>query len=1273
MLLPAVLLLCSLSAWAAPIFDHERGLYDDPFTLRIDPEDSGATVLYSVDGSIPSLPWPGFLDVEGTTIVRAVEVAADGSSSAIATHSFFYLDDVIASPVMDATVASDPDDGPLLAATLAALPTVSIVSPATMSTTEQAVSLEWIDPDGDVVQADCGARYTGGHSLNYDKKSVRLYFRSDYGPGRLDLDLYQDFATGVAPASQHDKLNLRSGSHDSVFYLGSRGQYLRNRWMDESQLEMGHIVPHGRFAHLYLNGVYNGLYHVRERFDAAMMAEYLGGEDTDYEAVNAGTVVDGDGSAWAQVEALSSDYEAVQDWLNVENFVDYMILNFYAGNDWDWNPYQNWMAAGPNDAGQGGFVFHSSDSDICLYYDWDIDILDQPGPGYVFQGLREQWHPDFAVLLEDRIHALLEGDGTLTADAAAVRYARLADQIDAAVVAESARWGAGWWRRDTDWLVERDHLLDDWFPLRTAEQLRQFRAAGWYPLDAPGFDTDPGLVPAGTVVAVDLPADTSGDLWITTDGSDPRLPGGAVSAGADGPLTSATVALDRSRILSARVRVGEQWGPIEQRFFEVDALPPLVLNEWNAVDADELLDDDGADDAFGRIEGNGGDWIELLVIEDHLDLRGWRLELTDRRGDAGTLLFTDDPLLADLRSGTLLTVAEDLPEDPAYDPGGGDWRFHLRAGAEGSGRYVSASPFDVTHREWQLTAFDADGAVRFGPAGEGIAPESGIGSDEVGLLAADPDGLLRRSSSAYTDGNHSTFGAPNRWDGGQQDLSALRSVIDPVDTGAASDGGALDGGAFDGGARDGGASDSGTVSANTDTGEADAPDAPDAAARSGCGCAAGPGGGAGAWLLVPLFGLWRRRRVLPAVLLAACTGNTGAVDRAAPGAGDGGATDGSATDGGAPDGGMGDGGDTGSGTDCFVDADADGFGDPAAPVPCDQGVATSGDCDDSDPGVHPGAAEACNDVDDDCDGQVDDADDDVVDGLPFFVDGDGDGYGSDDGLVTACVLAEGLSLSGGDCDDADPGIHPDAEELCDEIDQDCDGTATDELGASPECAVDSCLAALDADPGADDGPRFISLTDGGVAYAWCDMHTDGGGWTAGFLRNSAHTGSQGDFGAGDQDPDRLDISPDEASDTSDPRMAWFDLNLFDWTELQISAHHLGAQTWRSDSIPRDALRLSFGEDGYRLYGGETGYYWCGGDASYTDSGVGAVDNPPGATSDCKGHGSLGSGWDFSTSTSANQGLTLCGGDGSALMSGSWGTADWVAFGAAGAAQALWVR
>ncbi len=105
----------------------------------------------------------------------------------------------------------------------------------------------------------------------------------------------------------------------------------------------------------------------------------------------------------------------------------------------------------------------------------------------------------------------------------------------------------------------------------------------------------------------------------------------------------------------------------------------------------------------------------------------------------------------------------------------------------------------------------------------------------------------------------------------------------------------------------------------------------------------------------------------------------------------------------------------------YLDADGDGFGDPAAPtqacsVPADH-VADATDCDDVDPAVNPAAEEVCNGIDDDCDALTDE-----------LGDGDGDGF----------------SICGGDCDDVDPDVNPDAEEVCDGIDNDCDPD-TDEL------------------------------------------------------------------------------------------------------------------------------------------------------------------------------------------------------------------------------------
>ena len=768
-----MLLALLMPAFAEPSFDVARGVHEASFPVTITPSDGGS-VFYSLDTSRPTVPYTTPLVIDRTTVVRAVEIAADGTPSAIVTATYVFVDDVLQSSVMDPNIVNHTTYGPVVAASLRELPIISLVAPAGIALTEGPVSLEWIHPEGDEVHVNAGAYVSGGTSWQYPKTSFRLVFRSEYGPGRLEADLYGPDVTGVPAADEHDALSLRSGNHDTIFYLGAQGQHLRNFWMDESQLEMGHIVPHGRFAHLYLNGVYHGLYHVRERFNAAMMSEYLGGDEDDYEAVTAGNVFDGDGSAWAATVAASGEYQAAKEWLNVPDFLDYMVLNFYAGNAWDWYYWHNWAAAGPDTAGRGGFRFHSSDSDICLYYDWTVNILSLGGPSNVFANLMAEGDPDFQVALADAIHRNLTGP--LSAENAADRYARLAGLAEGGIVAESARWGDGWWDRDGEWAVERDRLLYGWFPFRTDELYRQFREAGWYPLDAPVFDAEAGLVEPGATLTVAVPDDSLAELWVTLDGHDPREPGGATAPSALGPDGARVVALDRSTVVRARLKDGDTWGPLAEGFYEVDAPADVVLNEWNAVSADKWLggeESDGADTTLGRVMGNGGDWIELLVRID-TDLRGWRLTMTDRNGDAGALVFTDDPLLADVRAGTLLTIAEDLPEDPAYAPDSGDWRFHLRAGARGSGRYVSATPFDVTSRDWQLTLQDAEGRVRFGPVGEGVEPYEGISSEEVGALTTTPNAGTRRDSGAYDGERDSTFGAPNVWADGEQDLSGLR-------------------------------------------------------------------------------------------------------------------------------------------------------------------------------------------------------------------------------------------------------------------------------------------------------------------------------------------------------------------------------------------------------------------------------------------------------------------------------------------------------------------
>jgi len=124
----------------------------------------------------------------------------------------------------------------------------------------------------------------------------------------------------------------------------------------------------------------------------------------------------------------------------------------------------------------------------------------------------------------------------------------------------------------------------------------------------------------------------------------------------------------------------------------------------------------------------------------------------------------------------------------------------------------------------------------------------------------------------------------------------------------------------------------------------------------------------------------------------------------------------------------------------FADRDNDGFGaPPAVSVPCSapEGfVSEDGDCDDTDPAVHPRAAEACNDRDDDCDGTTDE---DAPADRTWYPDADRDGHGTPGAALSQCAPpGDGYVLLGDDCDDTDPSIHPDASEHCNNVDDDCD-------------------------------------------------------------------------------------------------------------------------------------------------------------------------------------------------------------------------------------------
>jgi len=221
----------------------------------------------------------------------------------------------------------------------------------------------------------------------------------------------------------------------------------------------------------------------------------------------------------------------------------------------------------------------------------------------------------------------------------------------------------------------------------------------------------------------------------------------------------------------------------------------VVLSEYNAVAPDEWVgnpDDpycEGEpgfecstrlDTFFGRILGNGGNWFELIVITDHLDMRGWSLFWEEINVfKEGTIFLSDDPFWSDLRAGTVLTFTElttaagGLDTDTSFDPCRGDWWINVNSfdtqyvTTETNVKGDGPGNFSVGNNDWRIAVRDDVGATVFGPAGEGAIDYTGtsVNNREICRLEVNPSAAVT-STSDYDDGTRSSFGSPNSWKDG---------------------------------------------------------------------------------------------------------------------------------------------------------------------------------------------------------------------------------------------------------------------------------------------------------------------------------------------------------------------------------------------------------------------------------------------------------------------------------------------------------------------------
>jgi hypothetical protein len=544
-------------------FSLDRGFYDTNIVVAISSSTDGAQIRYTVNGKDPS-PTNGTLYTQpilitNTTVLRAMAYKPGWAPTDIDTQTYLYLSNVVKASVMKTSITRHATYGPQMIQALRDVPSISLVtsSPAN-DTTEVASSFEWLNPDGSPgVHARCGTRWFGGAFTFFEKKSFRLYFRSEYGTSKLRYPVFKGFEQGTTPVEEFDELELRNGSHDMV----DRGFYMSNVFTDDTLLNMGRLNPHGRFVHLYLNGTYWGLYHLRERWGAAMHSSYLGGTKEDYESINGnwnvggwadpGTPYDGDGTTWEKIKGLRRNYDGVKPYLDVPEYIDYMLMWMFGGSE------DEYRCVGPKGPGSG-FKFYLNDADGWFCGSFYCAAGDRTsrgapgrsagdGPGSLFSMLYAENNPEYRILLADRIHAAVFNGGPLTPESNLARLNYRCDQIQRAFYAEAARW---LYLNPAEWASRRDEMRRTWLPARTAQALTEWRNAGFYPkLEAPSLSQPGGTVPANYVPEFKGP--TNKTIYYTLNGEDPRLPGGAISSEALPYLLTST-----NQFL---VRTGSTW------------------------------------------------------------------------------------------------------------------------------------------------------------------------------------------------------------------------------------------------------------------------------------------------------------------------------------------------------------------------------------------------------------------------------------------------------------------------------------------------------------------------------------------------------------------------------------------------------------------------------------------------------------------------------------------------------------------------------------------
>ncbi len=636
------------------VFSPAGGYYDRDIQLRISPLPPSAKVIFTVDGSVPTYtvgtvytqPIHLSADLPAVTVIRARAVLPGGESGPVVSASYFVgvpAELPLMSLIIDPDDLWDPERG-------------IYANPYERGDAwERPVDITYVDRDRrSGFHIPAGVRIHGHHSRGFDKKSLRLYFRREYGIGRLEYPLFAD-----SDVQSFKRLVLHNGGHDCPSAPRWNATLMRNQLASSLALQLGVYTTYSQPVLVFINGEPWGIYHIRERIDDHFLADHYDIQEADLlespeHPLERETLM-GDRENWDHllrfVEthdlADPGNYAYIQSQVDVANFIDYHILQIYAANvDW---PHRNVHQFRPRvQGGQWHWILWDSDHSFGLTplglpveSDFITRILDQDDPEtggrdvLLLRKLLE--NPTFLGRFLSRTADLL--NTTLAPQSVIAHIDALAAELEPDIAYETMRWPrSGYWESHVQELRDFARRRPDFVRQHFVER---FHLGGTVPLTfnppASGF----GTVAVNGILLRDLP-------WqgIYFQG----VPVQIIAAPAPGYRFAGWDSPDLPQTATITLTGHTAW-TLTPRFEALgsDAPQPgdVVFNGWQE----------------GRLRGcptlADAQWLELRVMRSGgVDLRGWRVTDNDAKAatDEGSLIFADDTAFAHVPRGTTIRV-----------------------------------------------------------------------------------------------------------------------------------------------------------------------------------------------------------------------------------------------------------------------------------------------------------------------------------------------------------------------------------------------------------------------------------------------------------------------------------------------------------------------------------------------------------------------------------------------------------------------------------------